>query len=447
MSEIISILDKVEKSWPLKKGLFFFLLFIVLFQILLFDFLELGRTYKIIFLILSILASVLVWLYTRRLPRTKKNKVGFVVSLYCEDDKELKKVKEDFIKSLRKLIIEGKTGHTFQFIEVPPYIACKVVDVDEAQKLRIKTKSHFLIYGEVKIRNIDGKDQHYMELNGLVAHRIIKDDEKAKLSIEFRELLPKSVIIPQENDLFSFKFTSEIAEIVAKYIIGIAAAVSGELDYAESLQREVSDKINSSKSKFDLFEKLKERIPIRICEINEGRANHCATKWVETHKQEYIDNLGKYLQQIESDIYGTPRMYTLYAIYYFLNNHDIEKSFEWLNKINKENRDATWYCNTAFLNAYQEDLRTAARHYRKCAELIPVTSIISQVEDFLLLISKREPDKFQLYFCLGYFNWKVKGDKLQASKDFRKFIGNDNIEKFPNEKQLVGQWLIELEPE
>ena len=40
-----------------------------------------------------------------------------------------------------------------------------------------------------------------------------------------------------------FQFTTEWAELVAKYVIGIAAALSGEIDYAETLYQDVLGKI------------------------------------------------------------------------------------------------------------------------------------------------------------------------------------------------------------
>ena len=179
--------------------------------------------------------------------------------------------------------------------------------------------------------------------------------------------------------------------------------------------------------------------------INEGRANYFYKKWTETHDDVNVGNMGEYLERIDSSIYGTPRYYNLQAIYCFINNQDTQKSLDWLNKHKKSNRDATWDCNTAFLRAYDGDLKSASRDSRRCAELIPPAEIISMIEEFLLLFATREPEKFQLYFCLGYFNWKIKGDNIAAIKDFKKFIENENIDLFSKEKELVEGWIEDLE--
>ena len=51
--------------------------------------------------------------------------------------------------------------------------------------------------------------------------------------------------ISEEDDLILFEFTSNWTVSTAKYIIGIAAAMSGDLNYAESL---FNDLLNSIKT-------------------------------------------------------------------------------------------------------------------------------------------------------------------------------------------------------
>ncbi|HXV12327.1 MAG TPA: hypothetical protein VD839_16130, partial [Burkholderiales bacterium] len=118
----------------------------------------------------SALIVELIWRFGRALPRTKRGKVGFVISMTSDDEKEAAKIRADFVVTLRRLLKAGRTGSTFQVMEVPEHHACKVVDMEDAQRLRLRTRAHFLLYGRVRIRNIHGKPHHFIELDGGVSH-------------------------------------------------------------------------------------------------------------------------------------------------------------------------------------------------------------------------------------------------------------------------------------
>lgn len=387
------------------------------------------------------------WLWARRLPKTKKGKVGFAVSLWCSDEEAAHKVREDFVLSLQKLIKSGRTGGSFQFMEIPAFKAEKVIDEDDAHELRLKTKAHFIIYGRVRMREVDGSERYFLELDGVVAHKPIANDISQSISHEFSELLPRKVFLAKENDLLSFQFTSEWADVVAKYVIGIAAAVSGDLQYAEELYSDVRTKIQQVDNDFPVFAKLKERIPQRLAELFEARARHAYEMWANTHDKTYIANLGEFLEKYntESGARKTSEMLILASIYHFLSAKDIDKSINCLNQISKQFRDAVWHFNQAFLSAYEGDLKKTIRHYRNGMNFEITTDLITKVEDFLCLIVADEPDKVQLHYCLGFLNWKIKGDHLQAGNDFRKFLSLGAAANFQKESELSAQWLNEIE--
>lgn len=136
-------------------------------------------------------------------------------------------------------------------------------DADSANEMRVRCKAHFMIYGRVRRRVINEKENHIVELEGAVAHQPISDQVSDKLAAEFTELLPRNVHIPTENDLFFFQFTSEWAEIVARYIIGVAASCSGDIKYAEVLYLDVLSRLQNKDNDFPIYRKLKERVPHR----------------------------------------------------------------------------------------------------------------------------------------------------------------------------------------
>lgn len=439
------ILETASKYWPYPRG-YYVVLFILLVLVELPILVSTKSSLILSFLLFIITGGFLyiIWRFTRSIPKTKKKKVGFVISITCDDEDEAKKIRQDFIFTLQRLIKEGKTGTTFQFIEAPSYISETIVDIEDAQKLRIHARAHFLLFGRVRVRELDKKMHHYIELDGVVAHKPIPEDISNEISKEFAELLPRKVAIPTENDLLAFQFASEWAEVVAKYIIGIAAAVSGDLPYAEQLFENALSKAQKSEHEFPVFEKLRERLPLRLFEIYEARARNSYEKWVATKDQHEIENIGSMIAKIDFSRYKNISIMHLKSIYHFLTDRNVTMAKECLNEIGKKNRNSAWHLNMAFLDAYETDLKSSIRHYRRAITMPVQFELIYKVEDFIYYIATLENDKYQLYYCLGFYNWKIKGDYLQAIKDLETFLESGNAEEYPTERELAKNWLKEL---
>lgn len=434
----------LSKHWPYRRGYFAVLLILLGIEAPILISAKAGLVVSIGTLLATAALLFVAWYVSRSVPKTKPDKVGFVISIACDDESEAKRIRADFVQTLQRLIKAGKTGSTFQFIEVPSFLSERIVDVDDAQKLRIQTKAHFLLYGRVRVRNLNNKEHHFIELDGVVAHKPVPDKLSKQLANEFSELLPRKVAIATENDLLAFQFASEWAEVVAKYIIGIAAALSGDLVYAEQLYSDVLERVRSIAHEFPVFEKLRQRLPIRIFEIFEARATNSYERWAVTHDPHQIGYMGDMLQKIDYEQYKRPSIVFLMSIYHFLHNRDVATALDWLNKCAKQNRNAVWHFNQAFLHAYQGDLKTAIRHYRAAVVLPMTPDLIAKIEDFLLLIASNEPAKYQLFYCLGFFNWQVKGDNMQAAKDFEKFLHSGVPTEFVKERELTRNWMREI---
>ncbi|SHJ63717.1 hypothetical protein SAMN02745165_02836 [Malonomonas rubra DSM 5091] len=399
----------------------------------------------IAYLFTAILVS-LVWYFANLCPKTEKGKLGFVVSIRGTSDAEQKKISDDFIYNLRSLLKRGPLGKNVDFIEISKNISSKINDIDDAQLLRAKTKAKFLIYGRIRIRKIDGNDCNILELEGIVSHADLPKEVSEKLANEFGELFPRRVNIKSENDLFSFNFTTEWTEVVAKYVIGIASALSGDLDYAEVLYKDVQQSLEVKQTDFPVFEKLKNRIPKRITEINKARSNISLNEWRKTHDknelEKFISSLDKVDDSAESD-YGT---LLLKGIKVFLCSRDVDLALSYVQKCKKID-DPIWHFNSAFLHAYKGDLAKAIREYRICSNYDIAAITISQVESFLVWIIEEEPDKYQFYYCLGFFNWKIKGDEKKAVEDFQAFLKYSTGELFTKEVCLARKWIGEIEEE
>ncbi len=440
----IDIVSSIEKHWHKKTGLIAFALVLTGVEAPILTSINASYYVYVGSLFLTYLFLFLVWVFSNRLPKTQKGRIGFAVSIFCDPEESTNRVRSDFIVTLRKLVKSGRVGKTFQFIEIPQHVAKNVIDEDNARLLRIKCKAHFFLYGRVRLRDFQKEQRHFIELDGVVAHHFIPEDVSKILSKEFGELLPRKVIIARENDLLSFEFTSQWAELVAKYIIGIAAALSKDLDYAEKLYGEVFDRLQTITYSFPVFEKLKERVPVRLFELNAARADAAYHAWVRSHDERYLKVMENHLGKIDLEKHSEIMVLTLNSIHVFLTERDVEKARKLLNRCKKEHRVAIWYMNQAFLAAYAEDLKRSLQHYRKALKFDISADLLSKIEDFIVYIVKIEPEKYQLYYCLGFFNWKFKGDNIQAIKDLEKFLSHENKDEFVKAKEIAGSWLKEI---
>ncbi|MCK4818339.1 hypothetical protein KA005_21390, partial [bacterium] len=421
--EIKTLLDLAQRNWHKPIGLVFTVAAAILFEIILMNSIKASSTTAIIVYSITAISAIIIWFYSNRIPKTPKGKVGFVVCIQYSNEEEQKVIREDFIKTLRKLLKAGSIGHTFHFIEIPQHISEFINDIDDAYTLKSRTRSHFLIFGRVRLRILGGKECHVLELDGIVAHKPIEKEISAQLSKEFSELFPRRLQITTENDLLSLNFTSDWTECVAKYIIGIASACSSDINYAENLYRDVEKKLEGIKTDFPIFAKLKERLPIRFSEIYNARSKAYLNAWRENKDKEALSQFIFNLNKISDDLADSYDVLLLRSIEAFLDGRRIKDAIEHTKKC-KRYDNPIWHFNLAFLRAYENDLKKSIRQYRICAnyDVSPVT--LSEVEDFIVWVLEEEPDKYQYHYCLGFFNWKIKGDLHQSVNDFEAFLSN-----------------------
>ncbi|MDR3502169.1 MAG: hypothetical protein P4L79_06250 [Legionella sp.] len=441
MPDISKILEGIQKLWPTWYGL---ILSEALVIGLLVPFHTIGIPLIFNIVVCSVLfvAVSLIWYFSNKLPKTKKDKIGFVVSISCDDDNH-KIIRDDFILTLRRLLITGNIGNLFHFIEVPKHIACTIIDQDNARDLRIKTKAHFILYGRSRSRTINSKEHTYIELDGLVVHGQTSDTVKDQLSKEFGELLPRKIAIENVNGFIAFEATSGWVELVAKYIIGIAAEVSGNLDYAEVLFSDVQSKLQNHQN-IPVYIKLKERLPIRFTEIYEARCILYYNKWRESHEDDILDKLDIELSKIELRrvTYAT---LNLKAIYQFIKHRNVTESIRLLKSCANSYKDAVWHMNIAFLEAYRGNIKKALQHYRNALKLNVVPESAFEIENFITYILSIEPHNVHLLFCLGYINWKIKEDNMLAISNYNEFISKANPDTYSEQIEYAHKWVAEIE--
>ncbi len=373
----------LKTHWYSKNGLVVALIFSLVTLATIANSLGLDKLIASVLIVLLLIALFCYWLFSMRPPKTPKNKIGFLISIATSNEDDAKKVKEDLVVPLKQLVKTGKTGKSFHFMELPQHLAEQILDPDQAQIIRAKSGAHFMLFGRMRKRLLDdGKLHHFFDFEGAVAHKPISDQVSKSLAVEFAELLPRKVQILPENDLFSFQFTSEWAEIVAKYIIGIAAACSGDIFYAEELYDDVSDRLNNHDKLFPVYSKLTERLPIRKAEIYEAMATSIHRQWAVSYDPELMPQIKNWLDKIEPSQQSRSAVLNLKAICAFAIDKNADTAIDFIKKLEKR-ANPIWNLNMAFLYGFKKDLKHSIQQYRAAAQQSIQIDIINQVENFL----------------------------------------------------------------
>ena len=97
-------LRTIEKSWSKKSGLVISLIFIVFFVNLIKLSFEFDNKSAItLAFILAIITSIKWYVDNYRIPKTKKNKIGFIVSIRGGNEQTKESIKQDFRYSQRSI--------------------------------------------------------------------------------------------------------------------------------------------------------------------------------------------------------------------------------------------------------------------------------------------------------------------------------------------------------
>jgi len=133
------------------------------------------------------------------------------------------------------------------------------------------------------------------------------------------------------------------------------------------------------------------------------------------------------------------------AIWHFARHRDLASALSEINKC-RGSSDATWRYSAAFLESYRGDLTTASRIYEK-AFTRPVDQLVPfEVEEFIQWVLQIEPDKVQLYYCLGLINLKMKHDLELALTDFRRFLeASEGMANFARARSEASQYIEQIE--
>ncbi len=234
-----------------------------------------------------------------------------------------------------------------------------------------------------------------------------------------RFVFPAEQLIPFKNEFLGFKFTTTLFSVVARYILGIGAYYSNNIEAALIMHKSIlleSIQLAKNNNDFPIYRKIRDTTKDLVVDES-GRI-----AMDSYHKNRDYKKMGTHIEYLKSIEPNDYRGQLLSAIYLFRTQRKIDCALDEIAAASKNKRDYTWAYSKAFLMAYQGDLQAAYSAYQTAFYHPTDPSAHLQSEEFMREILHEEPDKFQLYYCIGLINLKKKEDIGVAVIAFNNFI-------------------------
>jgi tetratricopeptide (TPR) repeat protein len=372
---------------------------------------------------------LVVWFYVHSIQKTQKGKIGIMIAISSDQEDEARQVEWDFIASLRELLLRDAEESGFQLILVPAFAASSINEggVKVAERYLDKARAHFILYGRARKRMANDKPTHVLNLNLIVRHRRLPEPVKRQFQKDISQALPRKLLLPDDQAVLAFEVVSQLANLGARYTIGLAAFVSGDFRLAEKLLQDIERQLANSD-----IPHIKQSVPELLKQLYGAWLNIASNTWFLARDDGYVNLTDEIATKLlERDGMSYHALISK-AIANFVLRRDIQGAVDLLKKC-QNSTDPTWRYNLAFLYAYEGQLEEANEQYRQAfkGELMN-PDIPLHCEDFMQRILDKEPDKKQLHFCLGSLNYNMKRDYSAAIEDFSKFVDWSGSEKFPH---------------
>jgi hypothetical protein len=402
----------------------------------------------------------IIWSLKRNwLPKNSKGKLGIIISINTENDRQKTLLNNDFVKQLNDLIYKNNLHSLINVLNLNPRQSIKIssmlVDytktcetypetkfnnpiIKKFFKTRDKINGHFYIWGNIKERK-DGDNKYFIELYGLVVHNPLDINTKSFFQTEVINSWIKNIEFKENVEFKGFLFSANMTFIAIEYITGLAALFSGDLNIAErlhtNLEKNICQLVNPTPNIKHINSKLKALITEEYILL--------ARAYLKTNLQLSEKYLSIVFQRKPDSYEG----YLLKSIIEFSNYSNPKAALESVRKAQKyANVDNTWRYNEGFLLMNLEDFENAYRTYKKISEVsypaenYTLNEIIAFNENYV----KANPSYCQSYFILGYLHYKKKQNYPAALLNFEEFIKYSSHSKYEFLNKRVNTYIAEL---
>lgn len=373
--------------------------------------------YRFSVYIILLLLWVFYWEHHRSCSRkTKKGMVGFVISIHTENIHEEQLLKADFISRLSDLITAEGLSNLIDVNVLKNHISEKTKNPEIIRKINKKIRGHFYLYGKVK-RRFNPENTYFLELNGMVFHIPIDRHNQELLKHDIDTVLPKRVQFLETFEFQGFQFMADTIYLAAKYITGIAAYLSRDAVLAQKLHSNLEMELNKLGKLLPNLEEIKRRIPFllssELLSMAQAKANNL----------DYVGAKEKLREAFSKDPSNYPAMLLQSQIDFLADNDPRKALARSENTIKLRGGDSTVFYNMAFLcfwlGEYSRALGFCDRIVRESGSRD--MDVVREVEEFNINLKERGLLKVQLYFWLGFLNYKKKSNLPEAFKYLEEF--------------------------
>lgn len=398
---------------------------------------------------IPIVGGLYQWFRARIYPRAPKNSVGFAVAIVTDNTVHPEQIKHDFTETLSSLLKESTPSRPFNLIEVPTPLANKIKTDDDALRVLKKTRCMYLVWGRARLRKIKGQVMYVLDLKSAVAHGQVPKEVSKQFAEEMSQLLPGRYLISKEDELVGFEVSAASLNLTTRYIIGVAALLTGDFQYSQQLFQELARMIQGVRGTIHPALRqpimiLKARLPINRVVVHIAQARRLHDDWRKTRDPLALKQIKAHLDEADDLIPNVYDVLLLRAIYWFVAKRDMKLARAEIAKCARHFPvDPIWRFSQAFLFAYSGKMDDAIRSYKQAFRNAESSTLI-EVEEFIGWVVQEEPSKTQLHFCLGLINYLGKGDKQQAKIDFERFVETTKNGSFIGQQIKAKDYLKEI---
>ncbi|MDX2006339.1 MAG: hypothetical protein SFU83_13765 [Meiothermus sp.] len=380
-----------------------------------------------IIVVIPVLAVIILWIFSNRYPRAPKGKLGLVIAISVQNPEKEKQIRSDFVDRLKELLQRNNSQTQFHVMIVENHIAETIKDSKAADMLANKTNSAFVLWGYVGLRQVRrGDSRHYFSIGAIVRYRKASEDVNAEIGKDFRIVVPEKILPDLENEVIVFEATSEMLALGASYIIALASMVNGNLVYSETLLQLVQQKRNALNSRGEITSYIDNKLPIRFANLYTSWHNELVRQYTITREDGLLPELERISDHVSIFAPNHFNAHLTKAICAFKLRKDIAEARRHISKIRSlKVKDGTWLLSAAFLDAYAGNLQKARKEYSRAFAAktkYEDSTVFTQAEEFIAQVIQEEPQKTNLWFCLGLINFFGKNDYHAAKADFQRFL-------------------------
>jgi hypothetical protein len=438
--------EHLEKPIGLFSGYIFFIAVLVSFKTI---FPVTSQTLTWIILGSVLIVWSFIWYLIRiTLPRNKKNRLGIILSISTETDKQKIRLKNDFLKRLKDQANKNGIDILINFIQIGSTKTLRVNKIltdyllqsryknsltEDAKKsiktfnsLKNRIRGHFYIWGDIKER-LDIEKKYFLELDGLVLHTPLNDPIKTRLGTELAMVWARSINFQEKIEFKGFLLSADVTFIAVEYILGLAAFFSGNVELAENLHTRLESSIPKEIEQLPNIKHIKKSlcdlIPIEfniasVIQLNKGNAEQAEEYLRKSFQRQPENNYSALITQ---------------SIIQFQIKGDPNTALSTVRKAKKcSGNDGTWRYNEAFLLMYLGKFDDALVIYKDITRInfLNEDRVLGEILNFNKNMIAQNSQFYQSYFILGYLFYKKVGNFPEAFNYFDQFVTNCKGSKF-----------------